>query len=77
MGNFNPNYFERKAGSLERAVLDAVNGVKTQIDLEVGDMLVYSGCELEHWREPSTDSERISLNLEMRCNENEKKIFNV
>jgi len=32
MGNFNPNYFERKAGSLERAVLDAVNGVKTQLD---------------------------------------------
>ena len=22
------------------------------IDLEGGDMLVYSGCELEHWREP-------------------------
>ena len=22
------------------------------IDLEVGDMLVYSGCDLEHWREP-------------------------
>jgi len=22
------------------------------IDLKVGDMLVYSGCELEHWREP-------------------------
>ena len=22
------------------------------IDLDVGDMLVYSGCELEHWREP-------------------------
>ena len=22
------------------------------INLEVGDMLVYSGCELEHWREP-------------------------
>ena len=21
-------------------------------DLEIGDMLVYSGCELEHWREP-------------------------
>ena len=32
MGNFNPNYFDRKAGSLERAVLDAVNGVKTQIE---------------------------------------------
>jgi len=23
-----------------------------QVDLNVGDMLVYSGCELEHWREP-------------------------
>ena len=23
-----------------------------QIDLKVGDMLIYSGCELEHWREP-------------------------
>ena len=24
----------------------------TKILLEIGDMLVYSGCELEHWREP-------------------------
>jgi hypothetical protein len=24
----------------------------TKITLDVGDMLVYSGCELEHWREP-------------------------
>ena len=24
----------------------------TKVLLEVGDMLVYSGCELEHWREP-------------------------
>ena len=24
----------------------------TKIDLKQGDMLVYSGCELEHWREP-------------------------
>jgi len=23
-----------------------------QIDLEAGDMLIYSACELEHWREP-------------------------
>ena len=22
------------------------------VDLNVGDMLIYSGCELEHWREP-------------------------
>ena len=26
--------------------------IGTKVDLEVGDMLVYSGCELEHWREP-------------------------
>ena len=24
----------------------------TKITLKVGDMLIYSGCELEHWREP-------------------------
>ena len=28
---------------------NATQGVK--VDLDVGDMLVYSGCELEHWRE--------------------------
>ena len=24
----------------------------TKVLLDVGDMLVYSGCEFEHWREP-------------------------
>ena len=28
----------------------APKGVK--VDLKIGDMLIYSGCELEHWREP-------------------------
>ena len=28
----------------------APKGVK--VDLKAGDMLIYSGCELEHWREP-------------------------
>jgi len=28
----------------------APTGVR--VDLKVGDMLIYSGCELEHWREP-------------------------
>ena len=28
---------------------NAPKGVK--VDLDIGDMLVYSGCELEHWRE--------------------------
>ena len=29
---------------------DAPKGIK--IDLKPGDMLIYSGCDLEHWREP-------------------------
>ena len=24
----------------------------TRIDLKVGDMLIYAGCDFEHWREP-------------------------
>ena len=24
----------------------------TKVNLKIGDMLIYSGCELEHWREP-------------------------
>ena len=28
----------------------ASNGVR--VNLKIGDMLIYSGCELEHWREP-------------------------
>ena len=29
-----------------------LNKKGTRIDLEPGDMLIYSGCDLEHWREP-------------------------
>jgi len=29
---------------------DAPKGI--QVNLKPGDMLIYSGCELEHWREP-------------------------
>jgi len=32
MGNWNPKYFEKKSGSLEEAILNAVNGVKSQIN---------------------------------------------
>ena len=35
MGNWNPKYFEKKSGSLEEAILNAVNGVKSQIDEKV------------------------------------------
>ena len=28
------------------------NGVNIKVDMAPGDMVIYSGCELEHWREP-------------------------
>jgi hypothetical protein len=37
---------------VQRYVPSSSQGVK--IDLKPGDMLVYAGCELEHWREPFT-----------------------
>jgi hypothetical protein len=36
-------------------------GIK--VDLEPGDMLVYSGCELEHWRKPFIGEECIQVFL--------------
>ena len=37
----------------ERRNIHKPNAPKgTQVLLDVGDMLVYSGCDLEHWREP-------------------------
>jgi|TARA_R100000479_G_scaffold96291_1_gene47723 hypothetical protein len=35
---------------LEPSGKEGLKGVK--INLKQGDMLIYSGCELEHWREP-------------------------
>jgi len=32
--------------------LDPTEGEGIKVNLNPGDMLVYSGCELEHWREP-------------------------
>lgn len=37
----------------ERQNLIKENAPKgTRVDLEIGDMLIYEGCKLEHWREP-------------------------
>ena len=41
-----------------------------------GDMLIFPSS-LNHNPEPSTNDKRISLNLELLCNENEQEIFNV
>ena len=35
----------------------------TKIDLKQGDMLVYSGCELEHWREKFKGKECVQVFL--------------
>lgn len=34
--------------------LNSLDGKKVEVKLDVGDMLIYKGCELEHWREPYT-----------------------
>ena len=41
-----------------------------------GDMLIFPSF-LYHQPDVSTDDKRISLNLELRCNENEKEIFDI
>tara|TARA_R110002020_G_scaffold227591_1_gene438275 strand:- start:326 stop:625 length:300 start_codon:yes stop_codon:yes gene_type:complete len=40
---------------------NAPKGVR--VDLKVGDMLVYSGCELEHWRNKFKGKECIQVFL--------------
>jgi hypothetical protein len=35
---------------------EKINKKGIKVDLKPGDMLVYSGCELEHWREPFKDN---------------------
>ena len=33
-----------------------VRGENTEINIPVGDMIVYKGCELNHWRTPMPDN---------------------
>ena len=40
-------------------------GIK--VDLSAGDMLVYRGCELEHWREPFTKNYCVQVFLHYNC----------
>ena len=48
-------------------------GIK--VDLEPGDMLIYSGCELEHWREPfqGGNNAQVFLHYNNRSEPNAKK----
>jgi len=59
-----PIYLEpnpKKGGVKEGVgyVSDNTKGIK--VDLKPGDMLVYSGCELEHWREKFKGKECIQV----------------
>jgi len=40
-----------------------INRKGVKVDLRPGDMLVYSGCDLEHWREPFKGSECVQVFL--------------
>jgi hypothetical protein len=46
---------------LEPSGKEGMKGIK--VDLKPGDMLVYSGCELEHWRKPFKGKECIQVFL--------------
>ena len=46
---------------LEPSGKQSMKGIK--VDLKPGDMLVYPGCELEHWREKFTGKECIQVFL--------------
>jgi len=39
-------------GKFKLQLYKPTNDKGIRVDLKVGDMLIYSGCELEHWREP-------------------------
>ena len=52
------------------------NNKQIYLEPNNGDMLIFPGS-LDHKPRPSTDDKRISINLELICNENETKIFNV
>ena len=61
-----PIYLEpdpKKGGIKEGVgyVSDNTKGVR--VDLKPGDMLVYSGCELEHWREKFKGKECVQVFL--------------
>ena len=44
------NTFDGATEEIPRLKPGAPKGIR--VDLKVGDMLIYSGCDLEHWREP-------------------------
>jgi hypothetical protein len=48
-------------------------GIK--IDLEIGDMLIYKGCVVEHWREVFKGNECTQVFLHYNSEKNKKNLF--
>ena len=46
------NVYGPEEGKYKIQDYSPTNDKGIRVDLKVGDMLIYSGCELEHWREP-------------------------
>jgi hypothetical protein len=59
--NENVGRAEKDGGKKGITVASTAKGIK--VDLKPGDMLVYSGCELEHWREKFKGKECVQVFL--------------
>ena len=60
---------------LEPSGKEGMKGVK--VDLKQGDMLVYSGCELEHWREKFKGKECVQIFLHYNDKKTPKALDNI
>jgi len=56
-----PGVGERNVEESKRLIKNPNKGIR--VDLKPGDMLVYSGCELEHWREKFKGKECVQVFL--------------
>ena len=56
-----PGVGERDVEESKRLIKNPNKGIR--VDLKPGDMLVYSGCELEHWREKFKGKECVQVFL--------------
>jgi len=59
--NENVGLSEHEGG--KKGVTTSSNAKGIKVDLKPGDMLVYSGCELEHWREKFKGTECVQVFL--------------
>jgi len=73
--NENVGIAESEGG--EKGITSSSNAKGVKVDLEPGDMLVYSGCILEHWREKfdGNDCAQVFLHYNNIDTQGEKNIY--